>query len=183
MEVYIDTIDDLIDPDPNVFGNDHEVLDNAPFLEGFIVPQSLFDQAKAFNMKPLSIDIMQDHVCRIGALSHITRARSSSGEKYLYGGLLIGYIAITGSILYQQKKLAIAGSFIVDQNYRGQGIGSSLVEQLVTLASDCIAQDNSINFDGLFTRCNYASKPLFEKNGFEFVEQHPDGKNVLIRLV
>lgn len=150
-------------------------LDSSIIDGEIIVPDVLFEQAKTFDMRPLSIEHMISHQHQFGAFATYWSFRGG-----YCGQQLVGYNAITGVREYKNHPYLVVGSLIVLEEYRGQGIGPKLVELTVGSASQDLVDGQ---YYGLVTRCNDASVPIFEKNGFEFVEQHPDGKNVLTLTV
>lgn len=158
-------------------GNDllqHDVAkasDCSIIADEIIIPNALFEQAESYGMKPLSIEHMISHQHQFGAFATYWSFRGG-----YCGQQLVGYNAVTGVREYKNNLYLVIGSLIVLEEYRGKGIGPKLVEMTVGSASQDLVDGQ---YYGLVTRCNDASMPIFEQNGFEFVEQHPDGKNVL----
>lgn len=136
-----------------------------------LVPDLIFEQAKDFDMKPLSVDLMKDHKHQFGAVATYWSTRGGyCGEK------LVGYNAVTDVRSYKNDTYIVVGSLIVLEEYRGQGIGSKLVEMTVRSAVNELLNPE---YFGLFARCNDASKPIFKQNGFKFEEKQYDDRNVM----
>ncbi len=137
-----------------------------------LVPDLIFEQAEDFNMRPLSVDHMKDHKHQFGAVATYWSTRGGyCGEE------LGGYCAATGVRSYKDDTYIVIGSLIVLEEYRGQGLGSKLVEMTVNSAVNELLNPE---YFGLITICNDVCTPIFEQNGFKFVEQQDDEKNVLV---
>lgn len=104
----------------------------------------------------------------------INEADTKLGENFWAKIILQDNIPVGILVLAQWENVFTVSEYIISPDYRGNGIGSSALAELLT-ESKMILGVEILNASAVIYPNNVPSQKAFKKAGFRFESEHPDG--------
>lgn len=104
----------------------------------------------------------------------VNEAETKLGENFWAKIILQEDIPVGVLVIALWENAFTVSEYIISPNYRGNGIGSSALAELLT-ESKMILGVEILNASAVIYPNNIPSQKAFEKAGFRFESEHPDG--------